>query len=86
MPLKLSNLLEPFDQPQEEAGEQTPPTKPAERGLNVASVNHIASKVVEVLSEEGLNSPLPEVTLGVQQALLLYQVSILQDAGKLPKA
>jgi hypothetical protein len=54
--------------------------------LNVASVNHIASKIIEVLSEVGLDTPLPEVTLGVQQALLLYQVSILQDAGKLPKA
>ena len=78
MPLKLTNLLE---DPAE-----TPATTPTARELNIASVNHIASKIIEVLSEVGLDTPLPEVTLGVQQALLLYQVSILQDAGKLPKA
>lgn len=82
MPLKLPSLLET---PSEPAEDQASP-EPTERKLDVAAVNHISSKVVAVLSEEGLDAPLPEVTLGVQQALLLYQVSILQDAGKLPKA
>lgn len=83
MPLKLSNLLGASEETDEVVDAAQPVV---ERKLNVASVNHIASKVVEILSEEGLDSPLPEVTLGVQQALLLYQISILQDAGKLPKS
>ena len=67
------------NKPEEAVDDAKPPT------FDVSGINRIAGRLVEVLSEEGMECSLPTVTLGVQQGLLLYQVSILQALGKLPK-